>query len=194
MDAVDVLLGRFGFRKMTVDDIARTAGVSKRTIYLHFEDKVALGMSSIDRVVSYAQQAMREIAAESAPAADRLQRMLETRIMKRVSAVQDYRESLDGLFEAVRPTYMEHRRRHFEIEREILMEVLAEEREEGSFAFDDLSETAESLLRATNAFLPYSLSVSELGDLSTISCRLNQMATLLIRGLTSPNLSSKTNS
>ena len=39
------------------------------------------------------------------------------------------------------------------------------------------------LLRATNAFLPYSLSVAELGDPEAIRKDVAAMAELLIRGL-----------
>ena len=39
LDAVDVLLARYGYRKMTMDDVARQVGIGKGTIYLHFLGK-----------------------------------------------------------------------------------------------------------------------------------------------------------
>ncbi|GAA3354260.1 TetR/AcrR family transcriptional regulator [Saccharopolyspora gregorii] len=42
LDAAGELLLRHGYRKVTVDDVARRAGVGKGTVYLHWKTKVAL--------------------------------------------------------------------------------------------------------------------------------------------------------
>ena len=67
LDAVDSLMARHGFRRITVEDIAREAGISKRTVYTYFDSKVEVGLSSIDRVVCRAVEAMAAIAATNAP-------------------------------------------------------------------------------------------------------------------------------
>src|SRR4029077_7649472 len=36
------LFTRYGYRKTSIDDIARAAQVAKRTVYLHFENKAAV--------------------------------------------------------------------------------------------------------------------------------------------------------
>jgi AcrR family transcriptional regulator len=41
-DAALALFGRYGFRRTSIDDIARAAGVAKGTVYLHVETKEAL--------------------------------------------------------------------------------------------------------------------------------------------------------
>ena len=51
LDACDHIMARYGFLKMSMDDLAREAGVAKRTIYLHFGSKEDVGLSSIGRVV-----------------------------------------------------------------------------------------------------------------------------------------------
>jgi AcrR family transcriptional regulator len=183
LDAMDSLMGRFGYRKTTMDDLAREAGISKRTIYLYFSSKEEVGLSSIGRVVETAEARMRAIAGEECDPKDRLERMLVERVMTRVRAVADYRQSLDELFEAVRPAYLARRQTQFEVEQEILMDVLQEGALEDRFRFDDARETARDLLFATNAYLPYSLSVRELGLLDEIEARLSRMARLLVRGL-----------
>src|SRR5688572_22351428 len=88
LDATDRLMQRFGFRKMTMDDIAREAGVSKRTIYTYFPSKEEVGLSSIARVVSYAQEQMRAAAAAEGPHSGRLKEMLIVRVMARVESVR----------------------------------------------------------------------------------------------------------
>ena len=49
LEAAADLLVRFGYRKATVDDVAREAGVGKGTIYLHWKDKNELFRAAIWR-------------------------------------------------------------------------------------------------------------------------------------------------
>ena len=55
LDATDRLLARFGYRKMTVEDIAAEAGIGKGTVYLHFSSKEEVVLSHIDRIVERLQ-------------------------------------------------------------------------------------------------------------------------------------------
>lgn len=186
LDAADRLMAQHGFRRITMDDVAREAGVAKRTIYLRFSSKEELGLSSIGRVVEAAQHSMATIGRERADPCRRLREMLMVRVMSRVNAVRNYTMALDELFEAVRPAYMERRKAYFEVERDLLAKVLAEGSASGHFCLDNAIETAETLIVATNAYLPYSLSVRELGSPETIRENLSNLVDLLIRGLTRP--------
>ncbi len=186
LDAADRLMAQHGFRRITMDDVAREAGVAKRTIYLRFSSKEELGLSSIGRVVEAAQHSMAAIGREPTDPCRRLREMLMVRVMSRVNAVRNYTMALDELFEAVRPAYMERRKTYFEVERNLLTKVLAEGAASGHFCLDNDAETAETLIVATNAYLPYSLSVRELGSPETIRENLSNLVDLLIRGLTRP--------
>jgi AcrR family transcriptional regulator len=168
---------------MTMDDIAREAGVSKRTIYTYFPSKEEVGLSSIARVVSYAQEQMRAAAAADGPHSGRLKEMLIVRVMARVESVREYRESLDDLFEVVRPAYMERRRESFEKEAAMAADVIREGVAHGEFVSNDAERDAQAMLRATSAYLPYSLTVAELGDTETIHEGLTAVVSLLISGL-----------
>ncbi|MGH9448247.1 MAG: TetR/AcrR family transcriptional regulator [Terriglobia bacterium] len=42
------LFTRYGYRKTSVDDIARAAQVAKRTVYLHFENKAAVFLAILE--------------------------------------------------------------------------------------------------------------------------------------------------
>src|SRR6188508_2786824 len=72
LDATDRLLARFGYRKMTVDDIAAEAGIGKGTIYLHFNSKEEVVLLHIDRIVDRLKERLTEIGNSDAPAAERL--------------------------------------------------------------------------------------------------------------------------
>ena len=51
LDAAERLLARYGYQKMTMDDLAREAGIGKGTTYLHFPSKQEVVLCSIDRIV-----------------------------------------------------------------------------------------------------------------------------------------------
>ncbi|GLW10898.1 TetR family transcriptional regulator [Microtetraspora sp. NBRC 13810] len=49
LDAAGELLVSWGYRRVTVDEVARRAGVGKGTVYLHFETKEALFLTVLMR-------------------------------------------------------------------------------------------------------------------------------------------------
>lgn len=183
LDATDRLLVSRGFRKVTMDDIAAEAGVSRRTVYMYFPSKEEVGLSSIDRVVETTYARLVELAAGKGDPARILREVLVERVLRRIDSVSAYRTSLDELFEVVRPAYMARRRRHFEREVALVAEVLAAGRARGRFEFDDGVATATTIVKATNAFLPYSLSVQELGERERVAVEIRRMADLILRSL-----------
>ncbi len=183
LDATDRLMARYGFRKTTVEDVAREAAVARRTIYTYFASKEELGLASIARVVESAIDKIEAVSTSPDPAPIRLRAMLVQRVMDRIYAVQDYHHSLDELFQVVRPTYMARRKAFFRKERELIENVLNEGIADHTFQIKDAHQTAQSLLLATNAFLPYSLSVRELGRPEEIEARLEALVDILIRGV-----------
>src|SRR6059036_2207992 len=90
LDAAERLLARYGYRKTTVDDLAREAGIGKGTVYLHFPSKEEVALCSIDRVVGRVQERLHELAASPAPAPERLRRMLAARVLLRFDSVRAY--------------------------------------------------------------------------------------------------------
>src|SRR5262252_7385414 len=66
LDAAATLLVRWGYRKTTIDDVAREAGVGKGTIYLHWKDKNELFRAAIWRASQQAtEDMMQRIAADA---------------------------------------------------------------------------------------------------------------------------------
>src|SRR5215470_14649379 len=65
LDAAAALLVRWGYRKTTIDDVAREAGVGKGTIYLHWKDKNELFRSALVRQQErFSEDAKQRIAAD----------------------------------------------------------------------------------------------------------------------------------
>lgn len=185
LDATERIMARYGFRKMTMEDIAKEARVGRRTIYLYFKNKEDVALSSIGRVVENAQTRMKEILCdESSDIIDKLRLMLIERVMSRVRAVANYHESLDEIFEVVRPAYIERRRQYFFTEQDLISQALESGIDEKKIFMPNPMGTAAILLQATNAYLPYSLSVRELGNPDQIEKQLRQMVDLLVKGVT----------
>ena len=185
LDATDRLLALYGYRKMTVEDIAVEAGIGKGTIYLHFSSKEEVVLSHIDRIVDRLKERLREIAGSEAPAGERIQQMLLTRVMFRFDSIQHYTQSLNDLLAALRPGLLRRRAQYFEAEAQIFAEVLADGIRSGELSFEDEHATAHALLQATNGLLPYSLSTTELGERAEVEKRATDVANLMLRGLIS---------
>ena len=59
-DVFEKHVQRFGYRKTTLDEVARELGISKKTLYVHFDGKSAIYAYLVERI---AKQARREMAA-----------------------------------------------------------------------------------------------------------------------------------
>jgi AcrR family transcriptional regulator len=184
LDATDRLLARYGYRKMTVEDIAAEAGIGKGTIYLHFSSKEEVVLSHVDRIVDrLKQQHLSVIARSENTAPERIRQMLLIRVLFRFDSIQHYTQSLNDLLAALRPGLLARRAKYFDEEAQIFAEVLAEGRSKGEFHFENERATACALLEATNGLLPYSLSTSELGEREEVERRTSAIADLLLEGL-----------
>lgn len=185
LDAANRRLARFGYKKMTIEELAADVGIGKGTVYLHFPSKEEVALSHIDRIVDRLCARLEQLAGRGGPAGDRLRAMLVERVVFRLQSVQHYTEALNDVVAAIRPKLIARRAKHFEQEAGILARVLADGRRTGELHVQRAPETARTLLEATNALLPYSLSPQELGDPADVQRRAGSIADLLVRGLRS---------
>ena len=183
LDATDRLLAKNGYKKMTIDDLAREVGIGKGSIYLHFTSKEEIALSHIDRLVERVKERLRAIADRDIPLEKRLHDMMVERVMIRFDNVQHYSRSLNEILGYLRPQLLERRKRYFDEEARILASVISEAQAAGIFAKGDALDLGQTLITATNSLLPYSLSAFELGDRKDVTDRAHKTATLLINGL-----------
>jgi AcrR family transcriptional regulator len=183
LDAADRLLGRFGFRRMTIDDLAKEAGIGKGTVYLSFRSKEDVALACIDRMVRDLLAALESIAREDRPAPERLHRMLVLRVVHRFDYARHHHESIDELLAALRPRLLERRAQHFAAETRVLAAVVAQGTGAGTLTARSPRATAEAMILATNALLPYSLGVRELGRRAEIVRRAARVADLVLHGV-----------
>ena len=183
LDATDRLLARYGFKKMTIDDLAREVGIGKGSVYLHFPSKEEIALSHIDRLIDRLKERLREVATSDVPVEERLRTMLIDRTTYRFDSIQHYTQSLDELLSNLRTSLLERRRRYFADEAKLLAEVVTEGQQKGVFREGDALDLGQTLVSATNSLLPYSLSALELGDRNIVADRAGKTADLLIRGM-----------
>ena len=183
LDATDRLLSRFGYRKMTIEDLARDVGIGKGSIYLHFSSKEEIALCHIDRIIARLKARLASIAGKKEPIQDRLAEVLAERVIYRFDSVQHYSQGLNDMLAQLRPKLLEHRKRYFEEEARIIAGLIAEGQASGVLIEGDANDMARSLVTATNALLPYSLSAFELGERTELVDRTEKVATILIRGL-----------
>ena len=182
LDATDEMLRLYGYRKMTIDDLAREVGIGKGTVYLYFPSKEEIALCHIDRIIERLKVKLWEIADSNISPEKKIKKMLVERVMFRFDAVQHYTTSLNELLAQVRPRLLERRTRYFQEEANIFAKVLSEGKLAGDFATDAAS-VSQSLLIATNSLLPYSLSTFELGSRDEIEAKVRRMADLLLKGV-----------
>jgi AcrR family transcriptional regulator len=184
LDAADVLLARYGYRKMTMEDVARQVGIGKGTIYLHFQGKEELILSHIDRIAGWVVAKLHEIGDSSESHGKRIRKMLLARVLIRFDNVINYSENLNDLLSSVRTALLVRREKHFEIEAKVFEDVLREGVKAGFLDCHDPKTTSRVLIQSTNSFLPFSLSAQELGRREKLEDQVARIADLLIKGLT----------
>ncbi len=67
LDAVDSFLARKGFDLMTMDEIAQEVGISKASLYKHFDSKELLAAATMTRLVERTLQVIEQQAQEDKP-------------------------------------------------------------------------------------------------------------------------------
>ena len=183
LDAADRLLAREGYARMTVETLARETGIGKGSVYLLYASKREVALACIDRNAARVRARLAEIAMEPASAGYRLRSMLHERVMIRFDYARTHSESLDALLAAFRGDLLERRWRQFALEARQLSQVIDQGIAAREFRPQPSLSIAESLVTATNALLPFSLSVPELGRRSTVAARVDRLVAVLLGGL-----------
>lgn len=183
LDATDNLLARYGYKKMTIDDLAQEVGIGKGSVYLHFSSKEEIVLSHIDRIIERLKIELEKIARKNISLEEKLKRMILARVLFRFDSVQHYTQSLNDLLAALRPKFLARRKSYFNEEANIFAAVIEQGQKEKVFRNENALEIAETFLLATNSLLPYSLSTKELGERNEIEKKTKRLANLLVQGI-----------
>ncbi len=183
LDATDQLLARFGYQKMTIDDLAKEVGIGKGSIYLHFSSKEEIALSHVDRIVERLCIRLKVISAENISNEERLRKMLLTRVTFRFDSVQHYTQSINELLSSLRAKLLAHRKQYHDAEAEIIADIIKDGQAKGEFEKGNALEIAYAFILATNSLLPFNLSTQELGKREDIEAKTLRIANILLKGI-----------
>ena len=184
LDAADHLLAQYGFSKVTMEEVAREAGVGRTTIYLHFATREELGLACVDRMHLRLMEVLTAICRRPIPASERIGAMLEARVLFAFDQTRERpvrRE--DELFAAIRPAYRDRRQAYLDREARLFAEVVQEGCDAGELAAEDPERVGMALVLATNALMPYSLTPRQRADRAVVEEAVRSIVRLLLDGL-----------
>ncbi len=183
LEAATALMERFGFRKMTIDDIAQEAGIGKATIYGYFENKQEVGLAVIENYQSQVRARQRSIVALDLEPGEKLRRVVVERVMSAFDIASRYRQSLDDSLAALKPLVLRRRGRYGEEEAQLVSAVIEEGVEQRVFHTDDPLDAARTILTCVGGLMPYSLSPRELNERQKVLEQTNRVIELVLGGL-----------
>jgi len=79
LDAAMTLMGRYGYKRSSIEDIAREAEIAKGTVYLSFAGKEDIFRALCERISARCISQARAAATADTPLSDRLVAMLEAK-------------------------------------------------------------------------------------------------------------------
>lgn len=182
LDATDRLLSGYGYKKMTIDDLAREVGIGKGSVYLHFASKEEIALSHIDRIVERVKTELEMIAQTDVSPIEKIKRMITARVLMRFDSVQHYTQNLNDLLADLRPKLLARRKKYFAEEAAIFVKVIEQGQGSEKFKAGDAAGIVETILLATNSLLPFSLTARELGERHEIEEKTTRLANLLLEG------------
>jgi AcrR family transcriptional regulator len=147
IDAASLLFGRFGYKKTSLDDIAKETHKTKTAIYYYFKSKEAVFEAVIDREANIlGQELISAVLAKTKPE-DKINAYITTRLttLKKVSVFYDAMKSelLDHL------TFMDTvREKYVKIEHNLVKSILSEGIELNQFDIENPDLTAQTIVLA----------------------------------------------
>ena len=177
------LMATFGYRKTTMEEIAREAGIGKGTLYLHFENKEAIALAMAESLHAGLMVRVSEMAQTDGAPADRIRSILVTCTLHNFDRIYEFRSGLDELFREVREPLLDMRDSHSLEVAMVVADVLREGAAEDTMHFDDAETTAEVLVTAFEALQPHALSPQRMEDRGYVETLAIRLAALMTRAL-----------
>lgn len=138
---------KYGFRKTTINEIARDAGIAKGTVYLYFKSKDDILLAVINFIGNQALEQFRRAADENESASDKLRALVKTKIFFhneriRMSGLTEQRHLEFEFMARTTPHVYQAIQKLINTEIELIVKILEEGVSSGEFEIDDIHQTA----------------------------------------------------
>lgn len=183
LQAARLLMERYGYKKMTIDDIASEVGIGKATLYGYFERKQDVALAVIDEYHQELQANWQNIAASDLTPSEKLRKMILERVTYLFDISQRYRQSLDDCLAALRPLVLSRRDSYNESESAIMAQVIKEGVEKSVFQCSEPEAVARIIFSCTSGLMPLNLSAKELDSRDRVIEKTEQVTDLVLRSL-----------
>jgi AcrR family transcriptional regulator len=172
---------RYGFKKASVDDIARRAGIGKGTVYLHFESKEELFGAVVRRIWTRSLAGLEAALKQARTPLQKIRAFIDTRLRQNRQGATSIGVTPESLLELIAHAEP-HRREARAQETALLEEIMREANAQGAFAVRSprlVAAAVTACLHGLDAYLvgPGSL---ELQD------ALDEIQDVFVRGLLAP--------
>ena len=147
LDAAGRSFGRYGYRKTTVGDIVREAGVARATVYKYFATKDDMFRAVIDREMEDIVRAVRTAVEKESTTRERLRAAVVTQSATIREKVNVYRLTIQALSDVIGRTHAETGHMAEEAIRTYSW-ILEEGVRKNEIVVDDIETTAWSILLA----------------------------------------------
>lgn len=179
ISAAQSIFARFGFRKTTVDEIARAAHKAKSSIYRYFKSKEEIFRTIVEKE----SQILKEKIEKSINAQSNPKEKIRAYVITRMRVLK----KLANFYSALKDEYLEHyafietiRKKYFKDEIKVIEKILKAGVEQGVFVIEDLKLTAFAIVVALKG-LEYPL-IEESEILNTEQA-INSLLRVLFNGI-----------
>ena len=94
MDAAETLFLKHGFRRVSVDEICRCAGVSRKTFYVYFTNKDALTIELLDKLIDTLTNEFVEVMNSNVPFSEKMAGMMDMKMAMSKNLSMDFMTDL----------------------------------------------------------------------------------------------------
>jgi AcrR family transcriptional regulator len=183
LEVTEDVLRRFGLAKATVVDVARALDVSHGSVYRHFPSKASLREAVAKRWLDRVSVPLDEIARDSGPARERLERWLRTLCTAKQKKVCEDPEMFATYLTLAREACAAVRA-HKEGMIDQIVGILSDGVKEGVFDTTNVKATARALFDATVRY-HHPAHAEEWKD-PELAARFDALMTLLMRSIEKP--------
>ncbi|MCK4251345.1 TetR/AcrR family transcriptional regulator [candidate division WOR-3 bacterium] len=145
--AAQDIFARFGFKKTTMNDIARAAHKAKSSIYRYFKSKEEIFQTIVERE----SQILKEKIEKSINAQNNPEKKLCVYVITRMKVLKN----LVNFYSALKDEYLEHyafiekiRKKYLKDEIRVIKKILKSGVKQGAFVIEDLELTAFTIVLA----------------------------------------------